>query len=131
MCHWIHSGKQQSGRGILTLNTLGTLPTLDVRKLSDEALANAEAIFERLKYRRMLPVSECVHDPVREELDRCLLTEVLGITNDNGLESMQTLREMLCAEPSIHGGKQSPCDLDAELVMLKKKGISFPSWYGD
>ena len=131
MCHWIHSGKQQSGRGILTLNTLGTLPTLDVRELSDEALANAEAIFERLKYKRMLPVNECAHDPVRAELDRSLLTEVLGITSDNVLESMQTLREMLCAEPSIHGGKQSKCDLDAELVKLKKKGIAFPSWYSD
>ncbi len=131
MCHWIHSGKQQSGRGILTLNTLGTLPTLDVRELSDAALTNAEAIFERLKYQRMLPFNECDHDSVRAELDRCLLTEVLGITSDNVLESMQTLREMLCAEPSIHGGKQSTCDLGAELVMLKKKGVAFPSWYSD
>ena len=128
-CHWLHSGKQTAGRGKLRLTTLRTLPTLDVRELSDDALANAEAIFERLKYKRMLPLNECDHDPVREELDRCLLTEVLGITNDDVLKSMQTLREMLCAEPSIHGGKQSKCDLDAELAMLKKKGIAFPSWY--
>ena len=131
MCHWIHSGKQQSGRGILTLNTLATTPTLDVRTLPDEALANADAIFERLKYKRMLPVNECDHDPVRKELDHCLLTEVLEITNDNVLASMQTLREMLCAEPSIHGGKKSKCDLDAELAKLKKKGMPFPSWYVD
>ena len=131
MCHWIHSGKQQSGRGILTLKTLATTPTLDVRELSDEALANAEKVFEQLKYKRMLPFNECDNDPMRKELDRRLLTEVLGITSDNVLESMQTLREMLCAEPSIHGGKQSKCDLDAELAMLKKKGIAFPSWYVD
>ena len=36
---------------------------------------------------------------------------------------------MLCAEPSIHGGKKSKCDLDAELAILKKKRIPFPSWY--
>ena len=128
-CHWAHSSKQQMGRGTLRQQTLETLPTLNVRELSDEALANADSIFERLKYKRMLPVNECDHDLVRAELDRCLLTEVLGITSDNVLESMQTLREMLCAEPSIHGGKQSKCDLDAELAMLKKKGISFPKWY--
>ncbi len=128
-CHWAHSSKQQSGRGILRLGTLRSMPTLDVRELSDEALANAAAIFDQLKYKRMLPVNECGHDPVRAELDRSLLTEVLGITSDNVLKSMQTLREMLCAEPSIHGGKQSTCDLDAELVGLKKKGIAFPSWY--
>ncbi len=131
MCHWMHGGKQQSGRGILTLKTLETLPTLDVRELSDAALANADAIFERLKYKRMLPVNECAHDPVRAELDRSLLTDVLGITSDSMLKSMQTLREMLCAEPSIHGGKQSKCDLDAELVGLKRKGVAFPSWYDE
>ena len=128
-CHWIHSGKQNSGRGKLWVGTLRTLPTLDVRSLSKEALENAEKVFEQFKYKRMLPVNECNNDPVRKELDRCLLTEVLGITSDSVLESMQTLREMLCAEPSIHGGKKSKCDLDAELAILKKKGIPFPSWY--
>ena len=128
-CHWLHSSKQNAGRGKLRLTTLRSMPTLDVRELSNEALANAEAIFDRLKYKRMLPVNECAHDPVREELDRSLLTDVLGITSDNVLESMQTLREMLCAEPSIHGGKQSQCDLDAELMGLKLKGVAFPCWY--
>ncbi|MCY4553041.1 MAG: hypothetical protein OXC79_05165 [Candidatus Poribacteria bacterium] len=130
-CHWLHSGKQTAGRGKLRLTTLSSLPTLDVRELSDEALAKAELLFERLKYKRMLPFNECTNDPVREKLDRCLLTEVLRITSDNVLESMQTLREMLCAEPSIHGGKQSKCDLDAELVKMKLKRIAFPSWYLD
>jgi hypothetical protein len=129
LCHWLHCGKQQMGRGTLRQKTLERLPTLDVRELSDAALANAEAIFERMKYKRMLPVNECNNDPVRKELDQCLLTEVLGITSDNVLKSMQTLRDMLCAEPSIHGGKKSKCDLDAELAILKKKGIPFPSWY--
>ena len=53
------------------------------------------------------------------------LTEVLGIKDIGVLTSMQTLREMLCAEPSIHGGKKSKCDLDAELAKLKLKGDSF------
>lgn len=128
-CHWMHSGKQNSGRGKLWVGTLRTLPTLDVQSLSKEALKNAEKVFELLKYERMLPFNECDHDPVREELDRSLLTEVLGITSDNVLDSMQTLREMLCAEPSIHGGKVEKCDLDAELAGLKKNGIAFPSWY--
>ena len=129
MCHWIHSGKQQSGRGILTLNTLATTPTLDVRALSETALANAESVFERLKHKRMLPFNECAHDPVRHELDTDLLTVVLGIKDLGILTAMQTLREMLCAEPSIHGGKKSKCDLDTELAKLKLKGVPFPSWY--
>ena len=106
LCHWIHSGKQQGGRGLLSsLFSLRTLPTLDVRQLSEEALTNAEAIFERLKYERMLPLNKCADDKVRRELDAELVTKVLGIQDVGVLASMQTLREMLCAEPSIQGGK--------------------------
>ena len=129
LCHWLHCGKQQMGRGTLRQQTLETSPTLDVRKLSEEQLANADTLFERLKYKRMLPVNECARDPVRHDLDTELLTEVLGIKDLGVLIAMQTLREMLCAEPSIHGGKKSKCDLDAELAKLKLKGIPFPSWY--
>ena len=130
-CHWAHSNKQQMGRGTLRQQTLETLPTLDVRELSEEALENAKSVFDRLKYKRMLPFNECAHDPVRQDLDTDLLTEVLGIKDIGVLTSMQTLRDMLCAEPSIHGGKKSKCDLDAELAKLKLKGIPFPNWYVD
>ena len=131
-CHWLHSGKQQGGRGLLSsLFALRTLPTLDVRGLSDEALVNAETLFEALKYKRILPINECIHDSIRHELDAGLLTTVLGIEDPGVLTAMQTLREMLCTEPSIHGGKKSKCDLAAELAMLKKKGIPFPWWYLD
>ena len=126
VCHWMHSTKQQASRGRLTSTTLKTLPTLDVRQLSDEALTNAAAIFEQLKYQRMLPLNECARDEIRHELDAALLTGVLGIDDIGVLASMQTLREMLCAEPSIHGGKQSTCDLDAELEKLSAQGIVLP-----
>ncbi len=131
LCHWLHSGKQNAGRGKLRLTALSNLPTLDVRKLSEKALENAEVIFEELKYKRMLPFNECAHDPVRQDLDAYLLMGMLGIKDLGVLTAMQTLREMLCAEPSIHGGKKSKCDLDAELAKLKLKGIPFPSWYVD
>ena len=131
LCHWLHCGKQQMGRGTLRQKTLETLPTLDVRQLSGEQLASAETLFDLLKYKRMLPVNECNHDPVRHDLDAEFLTKVLGITDIGVLVSMQTLRDMLCAEPSIHGGKKSKCNLDAELAKMKLKGIPFPSWYAE
>ena len=128
-CHWLHSGKQNAGRGKLRLTALRTLPTLDVRTLSEEVLVNAETLFEVLKYKRILPINECIHDSIRHELDAGLLTTVLGIEDPGVLTAMQTLREMLCTEPSIHGGKKSKCNLDAELAKLKLKGIPFPNWY--
>ena len=129
LLHWAHSGKQQPGRGRGSRTSLLQMPTLDVRCLPDEVLANAECIFHDLKHQRMLPFNEVDRDPVRHELDRLLLTEVLGITNEDAYNAIHRLRELLSAEPSIHGGKKSKCNLDSELARLKQKGIAFPSWY--
>lgn len=126
LCHWFHSSKQQAGRGILSLHTLRTLPTLDVRQLTDAQLTAAEMVFEALKFERMLPFNECWDDPVRKRLDEMLLTEVLGITDASIFAAMQTLRELLSAEPSIDGGKQSRCTLLKELKAATAKGIVLP-----
>ena len=100
---------------MLSQLTLYTLPTLDVRRLSAEALANADQIFGDMKHKRMLPFNESNRDAVRHELDRRFLTEVLDITSDDVHNAVHRLREKLCAEPSIHGGKKkSQCDLEAE-----------------
>ena len=90
---------------------------LDVRQLSDEALANAERIFNELKHQKMLPFNQMDADPVRHELDRLLLSEVLGITEaerPDVHEGLALLRKMLCKEPSIHGGKKSKVNLNTE-----------------
>ena len=120
LLHWAHSSKQQPGRGRGSRTALLQMPTLDVRCLSDEALANAERIFHDLKHKRMLPFNEIDHDPVRHELDRLLLTEVLNITTEDAHKAVHRLRELLSAEPSIHGGKKSRCNLEKEWEKLNR-----------
>ena len=115
LTHWMHSGTQQQGRGKLSRAAFDAMPTLDVRQLSDEALTTAERIFNELKDQKMLPFNQMDEDPVRHELDRLLLTEVLGITEEERPdvhEGLALLRKMLCQEPSIHGGKKSKVKLD-------------------
>ena len=120
LLHWAHSGKQQPGRGVSSRTALLQMPTLDVRCLSDKALVNAERIFHALKHQRMLPFNEADHDPVRHELDRLLLSEVLDITSEDAHNAVHRLRELLCAEPSIHGGKKSRCNLEKEWEKLNQ-----------
>ena len=114
MCHWMHAGKQNPGRGKLTWSSRATVATLDVRELTDEQLAKADAIFAELKDARMLPYNESVRDKWRHVLDARLLSEVLGITDEATHRAMQGLREMLCAEPTIAGTKKETCNLEAE-----------------
>ena len=116
LCHWYQGGKQQQGRGVLSRATFDAMPTLDVHQLSDAAVANAERIFNQLKHEKMLPFNQIDEDPKRHELDRLLLSEVLGITESERPdvhEGLALLRKMLCQEPSIHGGKKSRVKLDA------------------
>ena len=104
---WWQASRQQSGRGVTTVTALPALPTLDLRALSEAQLAAAGRIFEDMKHCPMLPVNQIDEDPVRAELDRRLLTEVLGLPAALCAPDgpMALLRRKLAAEPSIHGGK--------------------------
>ncbi len=116
LCHWYQSGKQQQGRGVLSRATFKAMPTLDVQQLSDSALAKAEQIFNELKLQQMRPFNQMDKDPVRHELDHRLLSEVLGITEEERPdvhEGLALLRKMLCKEPSIHSEEESKVKLDA------------------
>ena len=104
--YWWHSSKQQSGRGLMPRTQAATMPTLDVGALSDDQVAQANALFEDLKARPMRPLNEAAEDEVRQELDRRLLVDVLGVPLEL-VPSIELLRLKLCAEPSVHGGKKS------------------------
>ena len=72
-------------------------------------LQNAKRIFEDMKHKKMLPFHQIDEDEVRQELDRLLLSDVLGFGEETHPEvhtGLRILRERLCAEPSIHGGRR-------------------------
>ena len=110
LCYWMRCNKVHAGRGAIRLTLLRSMPMLDVRQLDQAALHNAERIFDEMKHKRMLPFNQMFEDSVRQELDRRLLSEVLGISETTHPEvyaGLHRVRERLCEEPSIHGGKQS------------------------
>jgi len=107
LLHWWHANKQQSGRGRTVVSAIGSLPVLDVTKLSKAALAKAVAIFDELKHKEMRPVNEIAQDAVRAEIDTRLFTEVLGFPPELAAPDgpLALLRQKLALEPSIAGGK--------------------------
>ncbi len=125
LCHWVTAGKQQPGRGTLSLGTLQNVPTLDVRQLTDAQLKAADNIFADLKKARMLPYNECANDAWRHILDARLLAEVLGITDEETHRAMQRLREMLSDEPSITGTKDKPCSYAKDKKDAEKRGVPY------
>ena len=107
LLHWWHANKQQSGRGRTVVSAIGSLPVLDVTKLSKAALAKAVAIFDELKHKEMRPVNEIAQDAVRAEIDTRLFTEVPGLPPELAAPDgpLALLRQKLALEPSIAGGK--------------------------
>jgi len=105
LLYWWHSSRQQAGRGSMPITAIRTMPTLDVRTLSDAQLKVAEEIFEDFKDREFLPANEAWRDESRKELDRRVLVDLLGLDEGKVMGSLDLLRLKWCSEPSVHGGK--------------------------
>lgn len=106
MAFWWVGSRQQQGRAIATLSALPRLPVIDARALAPRQLAQASAIFERFRRERLLPANEAYRDDARKALDRAVLVELLGLPDDV-LPPLDNLRLQWCAEPAVHGGKDT------------------------
>ncbi len=110
ICYWVNSNRSQEGRGRTTVTAIPNIPTLDVTKLDAKQLQAAVQIYDDLCEKQLLPTNEAYRDPVRQELDRRLLTEVLGL-DDAAVEQLAILRHQWCREPTVTGTKNTgPAD---------------------
>ena len=76
--------------------------------LTDEQITAAKNVFDELCDKNFLPFDQIDEDAARAELDRRLVTEVLGLPEmlvEHG-GPIELLRRKLAQEPQIHGGKQ-------------------------
>lgn len=101
---WWVGSRQQQGRSLLSVGRITEIPVLDCRKLSGEVLTDASEVFARFRLREFLPANEAYRDEVRQELDQAVLCDLLGLP-ESVLDSLDTLREQWCREPTVHGGK--------------------------
>ena len=104
---WWHSSRQQGGRGRITLVTMESLPVLDLRALTDEQLATAQAIFEEFRDKELQPAYLADADVNRALLDRRVARDLLGF-DDGVYQGVRRLAAKWCTEPSVHGGKRRP-----------------------
>ena len=106
ICFWWNGTRQQKGRAVLTISKLPGLRVLDTRSLTTAQLDHADEIFDTFRNQDMLPANEAWRDKTRQALDGAILTDLLGLPKDL-LESLELIRRQWCAEPSVHGGKNT------------------------
>ncbi len=105
LLHANHSNRAQDGRGTGNKGMLETLATLDVRRLAEWQLDEAQAIWRNFRERKFLPFHCLAVDPARIELDRRIVSDLLGL-GDDAPATVARLRRLLATEPSIHGAKK-------------------------
>ena len=106
MSFWWAGTRQQQGRAMLTISRLPSLTVLDPRRLSARRLKAARLVFDKFQDRDLLPANEAYRDEVRQALDRALFVDVLGLP-ETLLKALDALRRSWCAEPTVHGGKET------------------------
>ena len=104
MQSWYHSSRQQGSRGNLPVSSIKLLPCLDVTTLPPEVLQRAESLFDDMKGESLQLICNAHADPVRIELDRRVLTEILGL-EENAVIGLDLVRRKWCAEYSVRGTK--------------------------
>ncbi len=104
---WWEASRQQDGRAITTITKVGSLPTLDLRELTDQQFATAKEIFDDFRYLDLKPAYLADCDKKREMLDRQVMCDLLGYDKDT-FRAVRNLTRKWCTEPSVHGGKKRP-----------------------
>ncbi len=107
LCYWWHANRQQSSKARTTPRKSRTLPILDLRALTDEQLATAQAIFDEFRDKELQPAYLADADANRALLDRRVICDLLGF-DDATYRAVRRLAAKWCAEPSVHGGKRRP-----------------------
>ena len=79
---------------------------LDSISIFPDQLNAAVRIFDDLQEQTMLPANEAWRDPVRQELDRRLFNDVLGL-DDRVVEQLDILCRQWCSEPTVTSVKNT------------------------
>ena len=107
LAYWWHSSRQQSSKARMTIRQAETLPTLDLRALSEAQLATAKHIFDEFRGLELQPAYLAYFDENRAKLDRLVVCELLGF-GEEVYQGVRLVSAKWCSEPSVQGGKQRP-----------------------
>ena len=77
LCYWWNAGRQDAGRGDMTIRSAEYMPVLDLRALTDDQLRTAQAIFDDFRNLELKPAYLADADPNRALLEPILITKSL------------------------------------------------------
>lgn len=100
MSFYVLGTRNQPARSSLTITRLPELPVLDPRQLTDNQLIKAANIFGEFKNQKFQQANMAAWDPVRKDLDRALLLDLLNCEQE-ALDRVDIIRSQWCREPHL------------------------------
>ncbi len=94
----MHGNRPYLGRSAVPTELAGTMPVLDVDRLTDGQLSAATSVYKNLKNRELRGFSALADDATRREINERLCRDVLGIEP----EVVDDLTQKLSLEPTLH-----------------------------
>ena len=98
---WLKGTRQQGGRSRLVSRSLYELAVYNVQSFTNKQFTQAKRIFNKFAKMDMLQANCAFRDPVRIDLDKAVLVDLLGLPEEI-MESLELLRKKWCHEPSLH-----------------------------
>ena len=102
LLHWWQSSRQQSSKATLTVTNTPHFHTLNPTMLDEAQMDAAAKIFEEFRQTELRPASEVATDQHREDLDRRVLRDMLGL-DETLYQGVRHLATALGNEPVIAG----------------------------
>ena len=105
--YWWTGSNQQPGRTLFSKSTITKIPIIDVREFNLTQLETCQEIFDWLNNLEvgLLPAHKAYEDPVRLELDKRILVDLLQVDLNSIAEEFDLLRRQWCHEPSVYDKK--------------------------
>ena len=94
----------QNGLARTSPTQVGAMPFLDLSALTPSQLEALSQVCRNLTAQTMLPTSEAWQDDAREDLDRRVLREILGMDR-RSMQHLRSIRAKWCTEPTVQAKK--------------------------
>ena len=117
LTHWTRGDRTQSGRAGTPVTAIKNMPCLGFRKLGENNINRVAAAFDSLTQLELRPACQAHVDQTRHKIDEEVIA-LLGLPKRRAQKAIRVLRNLWCAEPTVHGNNQKALELLEECGLI-------------
>ena len=117
LTHWTRGDRTQNGRTSTPVTAIKNMPCLDFNNLGEMNLARAAAAFDSLTEFELKPACQAHADQTRHKIDEEVIT-LLELPQRRSQKAIKVLRNLWCAEPTVHGNNRKALELLEEYGLI-------------